>query len=239
MSSVVRVAAVAEGRTDRSVLNAAIAALVGARSYELRLLQPEDAAATAPFGALRPFGWAGVYRWCREVVERSGRLANDVTLQTYDIVILHLDADVAGCNYAEANIHDAPSPTDLPCAEPCPPCSTTTNALRLVLLNWAGESTTPPKTVLCTPAQETEAWVLAALYPSDPIVEGGNLECTASPSNLLGAKPLSERLVRGRHKQLDRYIAREPDITRAWPTVRQICSEAERVSVDFIAVIPP
>src|SRR4051812_28261643 len=123
MSSLVRVAAVAEGWTDRSVLNAVIAALIGPRSYQLRLLQPEDPAATAPFAAHRPGGWTGVYRWCREVVERAQRLRDDITLQTYDIVILHLDADVAHCDYPGAHINDAPSPTDLPCAQPCPPCS--------------------------------------------------------------------------------------------------------------------
>ena len=129
MSNLVRVGLVAEGWTDRSVINAAIAALVGAQAYQLRLLQPEDPAATAPFGAARPFGWTGVYRWCREVVERAGRLRDDVTLNTYDIVIVHLDADVAGSNYLGAHINDAPNPNDLPCAQQCPPCSNTTNAL--------------------------------------------------------------------------------------------------------------
>src|SRR5439155_12163431 len=124
MSDPVRVALIAEGRTDRSVLNAGIGALLGNRAYTLRLLQPEDPAATAPFGVPRPFGWTGVYRWCREVVDRAGRLRDDVVLNRFDVLILHLDADVSVANYAGAHINDAPKLGSLPFAHPVgPPCS--------------------------------------------------------------------------------------------------------------------
>ena len=240
MSNPVRIAIVAEGRTDQSVLNAGIVALVGNRAYTLRLLQPEDPAASAPFGVARPFGWTGVYRWCREAVDRAGRLRDDVVLERYDIVILHLDADVSTANYPGAHINDAPNPNDLPCAHPvCPPCSNSTNPLRLVMLAWVGEAAAPPKSVLCTPSSSIEAWVLAGLYPGDPAVVGGNLECLAQPANLLQAKPANERLISGGKKNVNRYVAREPDITAAWPNIRLVCTEAQRFSVDFDAAIPP
>src|SRR4051812_11996228 len=127
MSDSIRIALVAEGWTDRSVVNAAIAALLGNRKYILNLLQPEDPASTAPFGETRPLGWGGVFRWCMESVSRGGRLRDDPVLETHDILILHVDADVAGSNYGAAHIHDAPHADDLPCAEPCPPPAATTN----------------------------------------------------------------------------------------------------------------
>src|SRR5438132_11910472 len=114
MSDPVRIALVAEGWTDRSVIEAAIAALLSGRTYDLNLLQPEDPAATAPFAVQRPGGWSGVYRWCREAVDRAGRLRHDIIMASYDVIILHLDADVADGNYAAAHIHDAPDPNDLP-----------------------------------------------------------------------------------------------------------------------------
>jgi len=235
----VRIALVAEGWTDQTVIEAAISQLLAGRSYALKLLQPEDPAASAPFGAPRPFGWTGVYRWCREMVGRAGRLRDDVIFAGYDVVLLHLDADVANSTYAAAHVHDAPDQDDLPCASlVCPPPTTTTDPLRLVLLRWAGETATPPRVVLCTPSKSTEAWVLAALYPQDASVVGGALECFDFPANLLGAKPAGERLVRSGKKDRERYEARKQNMANGWPQVRQVCTEAERFSVDFLNEAP-
>ena len=239
MSSALRIALVAEGWTDRIVIEAAVSDLVGGQAFALKLIQPEDPAATAPFAVPRPFGWAGVYRWCREVVDRAGRLRDDVIFAGYDILIFHLDADVANSNYAAAHINDAPNLTDLPFSSlVCPPPSTTTDPLRLVLLRWAGETQTPAATVLCSPSKCIEAWVLAALHPQDPAVTGGNLECSVSPANLLQAKPSAERLIRSGKKDKARYQARQQEIANAWPQVRQICTEAERFSLEFLAEMP-
>ena len=98
MSNALRIALVAEGWTDKIVVEAAISELLGGPPFALKLLQPEDPAASAPFSAPRPFGWAGVYRWCREVVDRAGRLRDDVVFASYDVLIIHLDADVADSN---------------------------------------------------------------------------------------------------------------------------------------------
>lgn len=239
MSEPLRVALVAEGWTDRSVVDAAITALLGSRTYDLNLLQPEDPSATAPFGSQRPFGWTGVYRWCRESVERAGQLRDDILLASYDIVILHLDADVADCDYPGAHINDAPDPTDLPFTKvACPPATNTTDPLRVVLLRWANELETPESVVLCTPSKSTEAWVLGALYPGDVVVTSGNLECVAKAANLLQAKPAAVRLIRSGKKVRERYEARRTDISAAWPKVRELCSEAERFSIEFTALVP-
>jgi len=239
MSSMVRVALVAEGWTDQIVVEAAVASLLAGRSFALKLLQPEDPLATGPFAVARPGGWTGVYRWCREAVARAGCLRDDIILSSYDILILHLDADVADSNYASAHIQDAPDPTDLPCASPvCPPPSATTDPLRIVLLRWCGETAAPDAVVLCTPSKNIEAWVLAALYPQDTAVTSGNLERIAEPANLLQGKPATERLVRSGKKDRGRYQARQKDIEDAWPHVRAICTEAERFSVEFMDEVP-
>jgi hypothetical protein len=235
MSDPLRIALIAEGWTDRTVIEAAIASLLADRVYDLNLLQPEDPMATAPFAVPRPVGWAGVYRWCRESTKRAKRLSNDVLMGTYDVVILHLDADVAASDYTAAHITDAPDPSDLPCQNPlCPPASATTDPLRAVLLRWAGEVATPGAVVLCTPSKAIEAWVLVALYPEDSAVNDGNVECISTPANLLQAKPAGERLVRSGKKIRERYEARKSDITAAWPTIRRICAEAERFSTEFM-----
>jgi len=234
MSDPIRIALVAEGPTDRIVLEAAIRRLLGDTPFKIQQLQPEES-----LGFLSPgcgLGWGGVYRWCRKAVERSGgEIENDILFRTYRILIVHLDADVGEEEYSNAGIDDMEN--DLPCAEPCPPASDTTNRLRSTLLRWLGRATTPANTVLCTPSRNTESWVLCALYPGDAVVTSGTLECFESPETRLQAKPLRGRIISGGKKHLASYRARQDEICTAWPTVREICSEADRFSIEFLAVL--
>lgn len=129
MSEPLRLALVAEGPTDRVVIEAAISRILDARPFILNQLQPEQSLAFGPLGG----GWGGVYRWCRQAVDRSGgSVRSDPLFDFHDLLVLHLDADVADKSYPEANIHD--NYEDLPCAEPCPPSQATTDRLRRVLL---------------------------------------------------------------------------------------------------------
>ena len=183
-------------------------------------------------------GWGGVYHWCRQAVARSGgAIRHDLLFVSYDLLVLHLDADVADKQYADASIDDAVN--NLPCSQPCPPADNTTNALRVVLLRWVGEMCVPPRTVLCTPSKCTEAWVLSALYQADRVVVSGNVECHASPDLQLQAKPLRGRLVSGGKKFPKMYRKRAPEISAAWAHVRVRCTEAERFSNEVGAVVPP
>ncbi len=229
MSNELRIALVAEGQTDRVVIAAAVEALLGAKPFVLRQIHPEESVAFGPLGT----GWVGVYRWCRQAVQRSGRLSDDIVFKEFQILVVHLDADVADKTYADGAIAGAPA--DLPCALPCPPSSDTTNALRAVLLGWAGELNPSRCVVLCTPSKSTEAWVVAALYPAEPNVIDGSLECVPQPANILQAKPAAERLVRANKKMLLRYQQRKSQFTEQWNLVRNTCTEAERFSVEFLA----
>lgn len=223
MSEPLRLALVVEGPTDRIAIDAAISSILDDRPFVLRQLFPEGSLAFGPLGA----GWGGVYKWCKRAIERDGSLSNDPLFHSYDLLILHLDADVADKTYNSANIHD--NSGDLPCAEPCPPPCATTDRLRRVLLRWVAETRPPDRTVLCTPSKSTEAWVLAALFPNDPAVLGGNLECLQHPENRFAQQPIESRVYK---TQFD-YDSHKAELQDAWPTVTEICTEARRFNDDF------
>jgi hypothetical protein len=84
-----RVALIAEGPTDAIIIEAALKKLLP-RAFVLTQIQPE---VTRPkLGT----GWGGVLRWCIEFASRGhSRLEDDPTLPGFDLVIIHLDADVA------------------------------------------------------------------------------------------------------------------------------------------------
>ncbi len=232
MSDPLRVAVVCEGPTDKIVIEAAIAAVLEDQPFILRLLQPEE---SVGFGHIRG-GWPGVYWWCSQARTRAGgSLRNDPLFLAYDLLILHLDAEVAGADYAEAGIVDPVN--DLPCVHPCPPAESSTNALRNVMVRWLGEPAVPPKTVFCTPSIMTEAWVLCALYRQDAAVTSGSLECFPRPDNALQAKSAQGRLITGGRKIVRMYQVRSAEITAEWNQVRIVCSEAERFSMEFSSAI--
>src|SRR5580700_5527030 len=143
MSSTIRIALVGEGVTDFEVLRTAIDAMLNGRSFDLKLLQPEGSVAFTGGGSAGPLGggWKGVYKWCRQAALRGGgSLGGDPLFVGYDVLILHLDADVAGEDPAHDPIDPIPGLAGLlPCEQPCPPPGATTEALRLVLLSWVGE----------------------------------------------------------------------------------------------------
>lgn len=232
MSDPFRVAVVAEGPTDKIIIEAVIFSVFGDRPFVLRQLQPEGSLAFGPMGT----GWGGVYRWCRQASARAGGpIRNDPLFLTYDLLILHLDAEVAGEDYANARIADPAN--DLPCSQPCPPPEASTNALRSVMLRWVGENVVPPKTVLCTPSMSTDTWVLCALYPSVVSAIKGNIECLPNPDHRLQAQPKTGRLVTGGDKIPRVYRARAHEITQAWDQVRDLCSEARRFSSDLTVFV--
>ncbi|MBI4679364.1 MAG: hypothetical protein HY748_17450 [Elusimicrobia bacterium] len=229
-SEPLRVALVAEGPTDKIIIQAAISQLLGNRRFVLRQLQPEESVA---FGAKGTGGWGGVYYWCRQAVGRAGgALRDDLLFLSFDLLVLHLDGDVAGGRYSDAGITEETG--DLPCVQPCPPASSTTDRLRAVLLRWAGETRIPPRTVLCTPSKSMEAWVLAALFPTDGAVVCGGLECLPDPEGRLGQQPKKIRV----HKTVSDYRRRMADISKAWGNLRASLTEADRFSSEFLAAIP-
>lgn len=172
MSNILRIGFAVEGTTDFLMLEAAVAAILPDYDLETVRLQPEVSDAFLAIAGTTGFGWPGVYRWCREAVEKGGgAISGGPLLESYDAVVLQLDADVAGVTYAEGHIKDQTG--DLPCEHKCPPPHATTDALRKVLLRWLGEDIEPKKLATCMPSKALEAWILAGLYPTDAVVRSG------------------------------------------------------------------
>lgn len=239
MSDPLRIALVAEGITDYEILDAAIEFMLDGRSYVLTLLQPEGSIAFTGGGNAGPFGggWKGVYRWCIQAVQRSGgKLSDDPLFLGQDLLLLHLDADVAGEDPSNSTIDSIPELAGiLPCEQPCPSPSATTDSLRKIILSWVGEIQTPPKTVLCTPSKSTEAWVMAAFFPNDKEMAKQGWECHPKPENRLGQQSVRKRFAKNQQD----YAERKSDFQKFWPSVVAKLSEARRFQDDFIAAIPP
>lgn len=232
MSDPLRVALVAEGPTDGVVIEAALRAILGDRPFVLKQLFPEGSSAFSAMGT----GWVGVYRWCHQSARRDGgRLSNDALLfQNYDLLVLHLDADVAGFQYSDGALTPEPSDARLPCERPCPPAADTTSVLRAVLLSWCGELAAPTRTVICMPSKSTEAWVIAALLPDDIAVQQG-VECFANAEVRLGQQPVARRF----RKRTRDYLARAEEFRAKWPGIATTLGEAHRFHTEFLSAIPP
>jgi hypothetical protein len=236
MSDPLRIALVAEGPTDAVVIEAALRSMLGGRSFVFKQIFPEDSVAFRSMGG----GWVGVYRWCHAAATRgAGSLSGDQLIfgaGNYDMLLLHLDGDVAGFVYADGSLVPLPTDGALPCAKECPPPADTTNELRKVLLSWCGEVATPPKTVVCMPSKSTEAWVVAALFPDDQAVTQG-IECYANPESRLGQQPAAVRI---RKKKRD-YQSRSAELEQAWPRIAAPAAlgEAYRFQTEFLSAAVP
>ena len=234
MSDLLRIAVAAEGPTDSLVLEAILLALLPDVEFEFQTLQPEGSLAFQP----NPFvdtgaGWAGVYRWTRQAaVEGGGSITSCSVLSHHDLLIVHLDADVAHKTYQSAHISDSPF-RDLPCDRPCPPANATTDALRAVLLGWLGEDTCPERVVLCTPSKSIETWVLAAIRPENPVVSRDDWECNPNPAGQLQALPKAIRF----RKNVTDYSKQQDAITREWKAVSERLSEAARFEADILSSV--
>ncbi len=235
MSEPLRIAVAVEGPTDAIVLEAILNALLPSTEFEFQTLQPEGSAAfdSSPFGETG-VGWVGVYRWSRQsVLEGGGSVSGSSVLSYHDVLIVQLDADVAGRTYSSGSIQDAPY-QDLPCEKPCPPPERTTNALRRVILNWLGERKCPLRVVLCTPSKNIEAWVLAAVSPDNPVIRRKDWECRTNPERQLGALPQQRRF----KKSQEDYRSKQGEIAAAWPDVSARLTEATRFETELRAAFP-
>jgi len=226
-----RIALVAEGKTDQIVIEAALKAILD-RPFILTLLQPET---SDPFGGAGSLGggWGGVYRWCRQVVSMLCPVAENPDLAEFDMILLHVDADVAGMRYADANIRDGR--TDLPCELPCPPAADTVNALREVVARWldlpsAGDL--PGRWLFCNPSKCVEAWLFAGYENALPLLMGNimqNIECKLSLESWLSIMPIRNRcLIRGGKKRTAGYRKAADQIQAEWRHVVHSCSQSAR-----------
>ena len=215
-----RIALVAEGPTDYEVIHAALKAILPHR-FTLTLLQPE---ATQPaMGS----GWGGVLKWCGAAGKRhAASLDTDPTLEGFDLLVIHLDVDVAQKQYAdcgpEVPEHAAAKGwAELPCTMPCPPVADTCAKLEAALRSWLSPAQAGTKTVLCLPAQSSGTWLAAATLPADHVLLVG-AECNAMVEKRLEQLPLAQRI----RKSPREYQAHAGQVTANWAGIKALCSQA-------------
>jgi hypothetical protein len=232
-----RIAFVAEGPTDFIILKSVIANFLKGRDFVAQVLQPEISEAFKPIPG-RDGGWPGVYRWCLQATDQGGgRIIDNPLFMYQDLLVFHLDADVACAHYSEGHINDPIPQAVLPCEEPCPPPSATTNRLRLVALKWLNEKKAPHQLVLCTPSKSLETWVLIGLFPNSRHAKEKDLECQYNSENILQGKPKERRLVKSGKKDLEMYKQFAPEVARNWGTINSRCSEAARFEKEFLSAV--
>ena len=238
MSDPLRIALVADGATEREVIDAALKVILTPRSFVLTQLQPE---ATKPdMGG----GWGGVLKWCHQLAARSqpggGAVEADPTLSNFDGVVLQLDADVATFAYSQLR----PSFTNteaatrgwlpLPCPTACPPAQVQQDALFTALLSWLSPATPGAKTVVCIPAMNTGAWQAAAKLPAGhPLLV--DLECRADIEDQLRLLPLALRVDK---KKRESRLNAAAAVTQHWSAVTDLCSRAHVFDQAIRAAFP-
>lgn len=215
-----RIALVAEGPTDLIIIEAVLKAILR-RPFILTRLPDEK---TLPSLGT---GWCGVLKWCLAFRQRGAiSLEADPTLQGFDLVIVHLDADVAHKSYADCNysaLAEQCALPPLPCNQPCPPATGTAQALAQVLSGWLGITATGRKSLFWIPSKASEAWLTAALMPADhPLLNA--LECNLSLETQLAQQPIrsGQRIKKGGRN----YQRHAPTITEQWAQVKQHCTQA-------------
>ncbi|MCU8019893.1 hypothetical protein L5M36_23955 [Shewanella sp. SM72] len=226
-----RIALIAEGPTDFVVIEAALKAILP-RPFILTQLQPE---ATQPEMGN---GWGGVLKWCYTAAERfPGPVTSDPTLNGYDMVIIHLDVDVASFSYADCGANMAQTALDkqwqhLPLDCVCPPATNCADALLLVIQSWLGTASLG-QSILCLPSQSSGTWLAAAYLPAGHALLANEPECNDIEGQL-GRLPKAQKV----RKSLREYRAIAPMLTNKWSDVTQLCSQALRFEQSVQALIP-
>ena len=221
-----RIAVVAEGPIDTVIIGAALRAVLQ-RPFILNQLQPE-ATSQPKLGN----GWCGVFKWCLQFRERgAGSLEADATLAAFDLVIIHVDADIADSAYSDGGadvVEAARALEPLPCSQPCPPASATVTSLEQVLRSWLGIPGTGPKSLFCIPSKASDAWLAAAVLPDNhPLLAG--LECKLHLATNLENLKLKLRV----RKNVGAYRARAAAITSHWAQVMVHCAQAAKFDEDI------
>jgi hypothetical protein len=227
-----RVGLVAEGPTDAIVIGAALRAFLG-RPFVLTQLQPE------PTQPAMGSGWGGVLKWC-QAFRATGYavLEADPKLEGFDLLILHLDADVADKSYADYGPVAAQMAADLgllamPVAQPCPPPSATVLQIHALLRSWLGIASPGPKTVLCIPSKSAEAWLATALLSNkeDLMAE---IECEMNAEGILASLPKVQRV----RKSTREYSLHAAALTNAWhDSVKRHCFQAREFEAQAVEAI--
>ena len=225
---------VVEGPSDRLVLQAVLNRICPGE-HRYFPLQP-----TETFGEMGT-GWKGVRRWCRQTWQIPGssldKLLSGETGSPLDLLVIHIDAEIA----VEHDLQEEDE-TPIPnVSQDCPPIQLTTNQLKRVVECWLQHDHLPLQVILAIPAQDTENWTFAALFPNDALCLREDYECITNernhPGYRLTLKKYGKLLQRsdGTIKKPKRnYEQITPRIAAEWDTVCHICSQARQFTQDVL-----
>jgi hypothetical protein len=234
----VKIGTIVEGPTDRLFLETIIAKLCPGDHIYLPL-QPADNSAS--FGRTGT-GWKGVRRFCYDVWQSlDSNIAALIRDHQIDLLIIHIDADIALEHDLQENITYPVENV----RQPCPPILPTVQNLKEVVARWLNLHSAdrfPSEVVLAIPSQDTENWLFAALFPDDVLCRQPDYECIHQgnnrhhPAYLMTLKEYGKILKRkdGKIKKpMNRYRQVSGNVADNWSKVCEFCSQA-RVFTDDI-----
>ena len=157
-----RVGLIAEGKTDIYLIESILICNFPRDKFVFQQLSPTEGELSTG-RKVEGFGWRSVYAICRELPTRLEMLR--ACGQALDLLVIHLDGDVAYSTYRQANIET--DKCDLPCAEIKDPVEVAGTKLQRILVGHWLESVDLIKygIVLCLPFINMEAWVGYFAYP--------------------------------------------------------------------------
>lgn len=223
---------VVEGPTDRLLLEAVLNHLLPGEHRFFPLQPTETLGRTGS-------GWKGVRRWCNETWQREHsnleKILSGATGPALDLLVIHVDADIA---FEQELQQDAVLPIS---PQPCPPISATVAQIEALILHWLNHNVPLSSLVFAIPAQDTETWTFAALFPDDELCSRRDYECLYKgndhPGYRLTLKAYGKLLRRsaGTIKKSRREYKRFcPQIVASWDRVRTLCSQAQKFTVEVL-----
>lgn len=226
MTEAVRIGVVAEGPTDIIALQAVIKAILKDQPFIITPLRPQKVEtvlggtndASQPIYAQK--GWSGVHNWCQEV----STAPQGENLIMHQIVVIHLDVDVAGFTYASANITQLPTYSNLPCEKPCPPASDSADALIDVAKSWLLPVVPPSNWLWCCPGYNMETWAYTAYKPQKACIKS-KLECS---QDISGRVTKTEKAYKEKYAKV---------LESRWTEVQRLCSLAQQFTDDLCTCI--
>ncbi|MCQ3979325.1 MAG: hypothetical protein DPW09_38380 [Anaerolineae bacterium] len=165
------------------------------------------------------------------------KLLSGETGPPLDLLVIHVDAGIA----IEHDLQDEDETPIPDIQQPCPPIQLTANQLKHVIERWLQQDILPPQVILAIPAQDTENWTFAALFPDDELCSRNDYECTKNdrdhPGYRLTLKKYGKVLQRnGRtiKKPRRNYEQIVPQLVTGWDSVCHICSQAQQFTQDVL-----
>lgn len=205
-----RVGLVAEGKSDRLMLEAMMRALHPDIGFDS--IRPDMTLVSRS-----PHGWRGVKAWCLEQGSRLEAFMRGVKGKELDLLVIHADCSMAHNEGAD---------------RPCPPAGDTADSLRKIIVEkWLGLSTQPFFVLVTNPAMTTDAWVVSALEP--PYSGLAGIECDKSVENELVKRHLLRKKDGEVKKPEERYRPLAIQAAQRLDVVCNHCAQAARFRDEF------